>query len=572
MNHNALLARIGELEQALWAAPAEPSRLEAYQAAYRDLEAAIAAAGDDQRHHFIIVIPVADSPQHLQTCLTSLLQQCQAYGYGGSADGRFRKVSVLLADDSAEPANIARNREIAHDSESRGLTVEYFGLDEQRALLASLDGIDLRGIVGDHPYDAFSHKGQAMMRNIAYLKLASMQAQRPRDRLLFYTIDADQSFAVNVVTTDGGVDLRALNYFYHLDRLFDDGGIQVLTGKVVGDPPVSPAVMAANFLDDAIAFISSLRDASADADYQQPSLDTRGSGEAAYHDMADMFGFGHVGSVYRYRCRNSAQPSNREAFEEFASHLNRFFHGEHPTRITWYRHAPLDDSVQPARTVYTGNYVFTADALGHFIPFAPLRLRMSGPTMGRVLRAWVGKAFVSANVPMLHRRTLDATGAAEYRPGVVDHAAQVDMADEFERQFHGDVMLFSIERLSALGFPRDALTEQQIAATLDTVRMEMYERYAARREQILARATHLRTLVVGGDPWWSALAAARAFAHFVDNIERNFGSHSAAAQRIDDTQRSAHWRGRQLAAIATLRSDRGAWRSALVRLRDRTVA
>ena len=565
---DARIARIDALEAALWRDPANTSRLADYQKAWRELEAQISAKGDDGRHHFVVAIPVADSPRHLQACLDSLLSQCRAYAYGGHVDGRFRKVSVLLADDSADPAHIDRNRAIVREIVAQGLDIEYFGLDEQRALMHELDDVDLRGVVGVHADDAFAHKGQAMMRNIAYLKLARMQAQRPADRLLFYTIDADQAFTVNVATPDGGRDLQAINYFYKLDRLFDQGDIQVLTGKVVGDPPVSPAVMAANFLDDAIAFVLSMRDAHPDTAYPQPPLDTRGSGEAAYHDMADMFGFGRVGDFYRFRCTASDAPSNAQAFDEFASHLNRFFHGEHPTRITWYRHQPLADSVQAARTVYTGNYVFTADALVHFIPFAPLRLRMSGPTMGRVLRTWVGGAFVSANVPMLHRRTFDATGAAEYRPGVTDLDAQVDLADEFERQYHGDVMLFAIERLAAKGFPRDALAEVQIAATLDEVRVQMSERYQARHAQILARVERLRALLEDPRAWWLARAdAMHAFTRFLDNIERNFGEHAIAVGHIGDARRSAEWRRRQLDAIAALRDDRAAWRAALIRMR-----
>lgn len=116
--------------------------------------------------------------------------------------------------------------------------------------------------------------------------------------------------------------------------------------------------------------------------------------------------------------------------------------------------------MQPARTVYTGNYVFRASALNWFIPFAPLRLRMSGPTLGRLMKAGLGKRFVSANLPMLHTRTLDATGEAEFRPGVVTQANAIDLVDEFERQFFGDVMLFTVERLASLGFPRQALPDE----------------------------------------------------------------------------------------------------------------
>jgi len=36
--------------------------------------ALIAARGDDRRHHFVLVTPVADSPAQLRRCLASLLE------------------------------------------------------------------------------------------------------------------------------------------------------------------------------------------------------------------------------------------------------------------------------------------------------------------------------------------------------------------------------------------------------------------------------------------------------------------------------------------------------------------
>ena len=237
-------ARIEELEAALWDDGLNESVLEDYQAAYRVLEDLLVAGPEDRRHHFVVVIPVADSPQHLKTCLDSLLTLCRSYGYGGIYRGRYRKVSVLLADDSADPAVIDFNREIAHNFEQSGINTHYFGMREQQALMRRLHALNLEAVVGVHPPGAFSHKGQAMMRNIAYLKLAEMQSTMPGQRLLFYTIDSDQEFKVKVATPQGGRSLYGVNYLYQLDRIFDQTDAQVLTGKVVGDPPVSPAVMA----------------------------------------------------------------------------------------------------------------------------------------------------------------------------------------------------------------------------------------------------------------------------------------------------------------------------------------
>jgi len=569
-------ARIAELEAALWRDGLDEDLLEPYQHAFRDLEDMLAEQGPDRRHHVVIVIPVADSPQQLQTCLDSLLAQCRAFGYGGIEHGRYRKISVLLADDSADPEAAAQDRRIAARIVQAGIAVEYFGLDEQLALLARLQPADLGGIVGRHAPAAFGHKGQAMMRNIAYLRLAEMQAHRPDQRLLFYTIDADQAFQVKVATPRGGCSVNAINYFHHLDRLFDQTPVQVLTGKVVGDPPVSPAVMAGNFLADVLGFLSAMADCDPDAPYLQPGTDTRGSGEAAYHDMAEMFGFTHQQDVYRYHCRLPGSPDNAACFAEFAWRLNGFFHGEHPTRITWYRYHGVAGSCQPARTVYTGNYAFTAAALRWFIPFAPLRLRMSGPTMGRLLQAELGDAFASANLPMLHRRTLARTGESEFRPGVAAQQGAVDLSDEFERQFHGDVMLFAMQRMIRLGYPVASLSREQMVAILDTTHGEMREKYRSRQQLVLERLDRLRSLLHERAQWWNRLPALHAaldeFDNFADNIERNFGATSPALARIDAPDGWRHWRARLLAAIMALHADRAAWQQALTILRDGCAA
>lgn len=546
--------------------------LASYQAAWRRLEALIEQQGEDRRHHFVIIIPVADSPIHLRDCLASLLELCRAYGYGGQdAQGRWRKVSVLLADDSSAADAIEQQRAIAAEFAAAGLATEYFGLDAQRVLMDRLASLDLTGIVGEHDRDAYGHKGQAMMRNIAYLKCAELRAARGAQRLLFYTLDADQEFRVNVDkpvgTPAGGQEVGALNFLYHLDDIFSRTDAQVLTGKVVGDPPVSPAVMAGNFLDDVIAFLREMAAAAPDQPYRQPG--SAAAGDAAYHDMADLFGFQPAVAAYRYRCGLPGQASNAACFADFSTRLKRFFHGEHPTRVTWFEYSEAAASVQPARTVYTGNYVFRPEALHWFIPYAPLRLRMSGPTMGRLLRAELGPRFVSANLPMLHKRTLEATGQSEFRPGVVDAEASpiIDLCGEFERQFHGDVMLFSMQRLTALGYPAATLADDVVNATLQAMQAEMRDKYRIRREAILQRLGELNTLLCDPANWWQQrgelAGAVQHFAAFADNIEHNFGAASVCQARIDDAARRDDWRARQCAAITGLSANRRQWAGAL---------
>ena len=60
------------------------------------------------QHRFIIVIPVADRPRHIRACLDSLHQLLQRYPYGGGD-----RITVLIADDSAETVHVAANRALA---------------------------------------------------------------------------------------------------------------------------------------------------------------------------------------------------------------------------------------------------------------------------------------------------------------------------------------------------------------------------------------------------------------------------------------------------------------------------
>jgi hypothetical protein len=53
---------------------------------------------------------------------------------------------------------------------------------------------------------------------------------------------------VKVATAQGDRDVYAMNFLAQIDAIFGATDAEVLTGKVVGDPPVSPAVMAGNFL------------------------------------------------------------------------------------------------------------------------------------------------------------------------------------------------------------------------------------------------------------------------------------------------------------------------------------
>lgn len=503
------------------------------------------------RHDFILVIPVADRPRHLDACLGSLRELLRRFPYG-------REITVLLADDSVDAASIDAHRELAQRYGTNGLNIIHFTPEEQIALVHSLNDRLLR-VLGNVPperygnYGHYGHKGQGVMRNIAYLKVAEMLRDRTDDDLLVWSLDSDQEFRVNAADEDGYV----IDYFNDLDAIFSRSDAQVLTGKVVGDPPVSPAVMTNNFLDDVLAFL----DLTARHDPAAPCTHhdaTATAGDAAYHDMADLFGF-KPAAHYAYPCPVDGPHSEADGCAHFANRVNSFFYGEHPTRVSSYQPAELFSTVQPARTVYAGNYVFRPAAFKYFIPFADLRLRMSGPTLGRILKAEQGSRFVSANLPMLHNRTVESGGQSEFRPGIETQQATIDMSGEFERQFYGDVMLFTVEQLTADGdLRRHAGTD--FSLQLDAMRTEMLVRYNTRQRQILDKLGRLDARLDDPACWWHTQPGRVAgFRHFAANVRRNFGVDSSGHARINDAAAWAQWRTRLLDALAHYAKDRTAW-------------
>jgi len=134
------------------------------------MESLLSIRGEDERHHFIVVVPVADRPRQLRSCLNSLLDLCRSYHYGGISNGRFGKVAVIVADDSKEELNRGKNREIASEINAQGVDAIYFGLDDQRRVLASLSEREREGlsrVLGDRENQPLYHKGPSIMRNIA---------------------------------------------------------------------------------------------------------------------------------------------------------------------------------------------------------------------------------------------------------------------------------------------------------------------------------------------------------------------------------------------------------------------
>ena len=549
------------LETVLWDSALDPGRLEQYHALFAEMEGHIAAAGDDPRHSLVVVVPVADRPQQLRTCLLSLAGAARAFQYGAGGVQSTGKVVAVIADDSRAMESIVENRAIAAEITRSGIETHYFGQQEQLAELERLADSDrqaLRNIIGAAMPSAFSHKGASIMRNITCLMLSRMAQQD--DRLLFLFVDSDEAFHAD---TGNGSERFTTNYFYHIDRIFRQSPVEVLTGKVVGDPPVSPAVMAGTLLEDVLALLTEMAGLAAIAPCSFHRVSDNHDA-AAYHDMATLFGFEHSRAPHRYQCTLQGAHDHAACLSDLAEKLNHFFDGEHPTRVTPYAHVDVQRSVMPARTVYTGNYVLSPAALRYFIPFAGLQLRMAGPVLGRLVQASSGNAFVSANLPLLHRRTVAETGGSEFRPGVERSAALVDLSGEFERQFFGDVMLFTVIGLIAQGYPEQLPTRAAMQAQVLATEATMRAHYAEVRQRVLSRLDALEKFLSGQGHWWRNDARLRTlFERFCGSLHANFGTDARAWRLINDEACRDMRHTAIVDALASYRLDREAWERVL---------
>ncbi|MDQ1314651.1 MAG: hypothetical protein QG662_760 [Pseudomonadota bacterium] len=553
-----------QVEQRMWQADDatfEPW-LTVYQALFREQQALIDASGQEGQHDFVIGIPVAGRPAHLRNCLESILQLCRLYAYGGQdADGRWARVTVIVAEDSREPRHVASHRALVDEYRGKGLRVEHFDLPEQFMLLQAIPEAERRQLgrlLTTQPAERFYQKGQAANRNLCYLKM--LQLTRDRDRTLYYLVDSDQSFLVNRRAAAGEQSVAALNYFHAIDRIFRGADIHMLTGKLVGDPPVSPAVMAANFLDDVVAFLQRIAACDPAAACSFHPQDAPLPGDAAYHDMAKLFGFDAAPRHFDYRCPLEGAHDHSACLAGFADRLHAFFFGEHLTRRTVFRYAGPFTELAPARTIYPGNYIVDFEGLKYIIPFGHLRLRMSGPTAGRLIQAEIGARFASANLPMLHRRTAADDVQDEFRPGV-EHRddAAVDIADEFERQFFGDVMLFTVVEWLKHHDLAQLDDGAQLGEAVLQVETGLLEMYASKHRAVNARLAELERWLAGVPPVWRGTPALQPLARFLRNMKANFGDNAPAWRLIQSAAHREERRRQIVDALTHYRGERAAW-------------
>jgi hypothetical protein len=467
------------------------------------------------------------------------------------------------------------HREYCRYFNNAGLETEYFGLQEQLELVNKItaDNSKLTNIISDAGDTAntgnFSHKGASIMRNITYLKIQQDLSQSAeRDNTLVYFIDSDQEFCIN--SPDSDENYYAVNYFHYLNEIFKTQDVSILTGKVVGDPPVSPSVMAGNFQQDIHAFLNTLAGLKPDDACCFHQHNDASEDDAAYHDMANLFGFNRQEQVFSYHCTLQSEHTNADCFRDFSEKLGHFFYGEHPTRKTFFNYGNGFSKTTPARTVYTGNYVIKPDALKYFIPFATLKLRMAGPVLGRILKAELKDGFVSANLPMLHNRTVESTGQSEFRPGVQSSSRQIDLGDEFIRQFYGDVMLFTIEEIIHAGFPEKSINSETLQRVLDKTCVRIRQNYIEKHNAILKLRARISDFLKQEQSWWNDKTAGSEtksalcnFATFLENIRTNFEDDSTAYQQITSSEYTQKYLAVIFDAIQNYNTDRNHWNSVL---------
>jgi hypothetical protein len=510
---------------------------------YLELEYILSFEHSDARHHFLVVIPVADRPIMLNNCLGSLIEQCRMFQYGGFTINEqgtpvYNKVSAVIIDDSRDNENIQKIKDICAETVAAGIRTYYVGLDEQTELLRRVPSEyreQLRDLLGDIHKPVQPHKGASLSRNIAYLYL-HLFLEEFREKTLIYFLDSDEEFRVKIKHGSHIEDIHFINYFYWLDKLFERQDIEVVTGKVVGDPPVSPSVMINTFLEDIALFFETIAGAAPDEKCIFHDHRSHSASAAEYHDMVKLFGYNGASHPKKYSCSLPGDHSVKDCLEDFSKKALGFFYGLHPTRTQFYIHGDDFTGTENARTVYTGNYVFRTTGLCHFIPFANLKLRMAGPALGRILRKKLKRGFVSANLPLLHKRTLQADYSNEFRSGITADRNSIDLSLEFNRQFWGDVMLFSVEKLSGLGYPEKRLGLSEITKTAYQVQDKLWNLYKQRQTEIVRKTAKIENYLLHKTYWWKRgpgnERSVENILLFCTLVENNFGAHSSSLKKI----------------------------------------
>jgi hypothetical protein len=280
-----------------------------------------------------------------------------------------------------------------------------------------------------------------------------------------------------------------------------------------------------------------------------------------------LFGYKHSAQLRPFPCSTKGRHTVRKVFKTFSEKINGFFYGLHPTRETIYYYYGSPLNIAPARTVYTGNFVLRPEALRYFIPYADLKLRMAGPALGRLLKARIGKRFVSANLPLLHKRTLATNHQGEFRSGLNNQDRGVNLIDESIRQFWGDVLLFSVEELTKYGYPDTQLKLESLANIVNKTKEKMWRLYTKNNEAISEKMALLKDYLTNPGHWWNRSedlkGAVGHYKTFCSSVEFNFGIQSEGYQELKDTFVCRDFSSRIAKALYDFYEDERLWHEVL---------
>lgn len=549
---------------------------------YVELEYLLSFGEQDNRHHFLIVIPVAERPLMLKNCLDSLHEQCRIFQYGNFSNRSnglpfYNKVSVFIFDDSQDGSNINSIKEIASGSNASGIRTHYVGLEEQAGLLEQIPEdikINLLNLLGTSTSSVAPHKGASVTRNLAYLYLQAFLG-KSEEKALIYFMDSDEELGVKINSSGKILDIQFINYFFWLNRILSNSDIEVLTGKVVGDPPVSSAVMISTFLDDILFFFDSVSGLKSNVECIFHEHQTTERSSAEYHDMVKLFGYNSPLSPKKYSCSLTGAHTTEDCFKDFSGKALAFFSGVHPTRTQFYVHNKDFTETENARTVYTGNYVMNSKGLDHFIPFASLKLRMAGPTLGRILKSRLKSRFASANLPLLHKRTISDKHTDEFRSGIFRNEGTVDLSEEFIKQFWGDVMLFSIDELTKEGYPDKEIGLEQITGAVNKTSENLHKLYITQQSETYEKIMKLKHYLADTAFWWNTSSSMdeslENFQLFCSTVEKNFGPDSSVMKNLAAQIKARNYSEKIIQAIHSFYEDEIYWEKALASLCQKTI-
>lgn len=296
--------------------------------------------------------------------------------------------------------------------------------------------------------------------------------------------------------------------------------------------------MINTFLDDIALFFETLSGAAPDEKCIFHNDQAARASSAEYHDMVKLFGYSSSAQPRKYLCSLSGDHTVRDCLNDFSKKALGFFYGLHPTRTQLYVHRSAFTDTENARTVYTGNYVFRTAGLRHFIPFAGLKLRMAGPTLGRILRKRLNHKFVSANLPLLHKRTIQSSYGNEFRSGISENMNSIDLSLEFNRQFWGDVMLFSIEKLAEIGYPDTRLGCSVITDITYDIQEKLWNLYKERQAEIAEKTSKTTRYISQNKFWWNkepeTQRPVKNMMLFCSVVANNFGAESSGMNKISE--------------------------------------